>query len=289
MPAEQANELFDELAEDVKTAEDELQSAETAEAKNEVETEETETVEAEEEKKETPRVPLPELQAERKKRQAMEAELHAEREKYARLDERLKLLDEKLKPKEPEIPTYEDDPFEHLRQREDRTGQAIKDMQKQMQQFTQVNEAQIQQQELTHRVISAENEFRKEHPDYDDAIKHLRDGRAEEYRYMGVDDPHRIEQMIMQESLQLAMTASKNNVSPAEMAYSIALRRGYAPKKAENKLEAVEKGQARSSSLSNAGGGEERTLDIEALAEMDDADFAAAVQNGQWEKMMRGT
>ena len=83
--------------------------------------------------------------------------------------------------------------------------------------------------------------------------------------------------------------AVQNGASTAEMAYNIAKSRGYSPKAPVDKLDNVKKGQERSTSLSNAGGGEERTLDIEALAEMDDADFAEAIKGGNWDKMMRGT
>lgn len=291
-----ANELFDELSEEVKTAEEEIHVAETAEAENKADTdadkeEAAEKEETEGEKKEVPRIPLPELQAERKRRQAAEAEAAAEREKYARLDERLKILDERMKP--PEIPDFNEDPFEHLRQREDRTVQTVEELRKQMEDFGKQTEAQRFQEELTHRVISAENAFRQEHPDYDDAVKHLKQGRAQEYMAMGINDPAQIERMLGQEALQLAQTAMQNNMSPAEMAYNISKSRGYRSenkdKKPVDKLDNVQKGQEKSSSLSNAGGGEERVLDIEALANMDDEDFAKAVDGGQWEKLLRSS
>ena len=106
---------------------------------------------------------------------------------------------------------------------------------------------------------------------------------------MGITDPAQINQALSMEAMQLAQTAMNNNMSTAEMAYNIAKGRGYSPKAAVNKLDTIQKGQAKSSSLSNAGGTEERVLDIEALADMSDADFADAVKKGAWEKIMGGT
>jgi colicin import membrane protein len=294
------NELLAELAsevEEAQTAHDEgvkeVEEKESEATPVEVEPEkepeqQAEPVEEEKEEKETPRVPLPELQAERKKRQAAEAERDADREKFARLDERLKIINDQMKPKE-EIPAYEDDPFEHLRQREDQTGQTVEDLQKQVEDFGKQTEAQRFQQELTQRVVSSEHVFRQDHPDYDEAVQYLRSGRAREFQAMGMTDQVQIEQALSQEAMQLAQMAVKNGASTAEMAYNIAKSRGYSPKAQLDKLANVQKGQEKSASLSNTGGGEERILDIEALAEMDDADFAKAVEGNNWDKMMKGT
>jgi len=292
------NELLDELEAEVKEAEAEVQTAdddgvkevEAEQQAEPVESDETPVEVEEEEEKETPRVPLPELQAERKKRQDAQAELQAEKEKFARLDERLNIINERFKPQEPEIPAYEEDPFEHLRQKENQTGKTVEDLQKQMEENTQHQQAAAAQAELTQRVVFTENEFRVEHPDYDDAVKHLRMGRAQEFIAMGIADPVQIEQMLNQEAVQLTQMAAQNNANVAEMAYNIAKSRGYAKAaKQPGKLDTIEKGQQKSTSLSNAGGSEERVLDIDVLAEMDDADFADAMKEGKWGKIMGAT
>lgn len=294
------NELFDELSEEVAEAQTALDSEpveETPEVPTEpipVETEatpaevEAEPVETEpEEAKETVRVPLPELQAERKRRQAAESERDEERLKFARLDERLNIINERMKPPEQEIPAYEEDPFEHLRQTDQKTGETIEDLRARMEGFDKQNEEQRIHQEITNRVVSSENVFRQDHPDYDEAVQYLRAGRAKEYQAMGMSDPAQIEHALGQEALQLAHTALQNNTSTAEMAYNIAKSRGYVIKTQTDKLGNVQRGQDKSTSLSNAGGGEERVLDIEALAEMDDADFAKAAEGGNWDKMLK--
>lgn len=292
-----ANELFDDLAAEVKEAEDQLADAPAEEGETETVTEETETEqqvesveEEKEEKKETPRVPLPELQAERKKRQALEAEIKERDEKYTRLEERLNLINEKL---QPQTPSYEEDPAEHLRQRGDQTAQSVEELNKRMEEFNQQSEMQRQQYELTQHVVASENEFRQTAPDYDDALAFLRGGRVQEYAAMGITDPAQQQQMLNQESIQLAASAVQAGLSPAELAYNIAVNRGYAKKAGEvqqkDPLDNIEKGQKKSASLSNVGGGEERVLDIEALANMDDDDFSQAMANGQWDKIMRNT
>lgn len=290
------NELLAELEAEVKEAETEIQEEpEAEEVEAPVEAEEVpveaEGVEPEEAVEEEPteevgKIPYPQYKREKELRQAAQAEAQEQREKYARIDERLNILNEKLSPKE-EIPAYEEDPFEHLRQRENQTGETIENLQRQMEEFNQQNEAQRAQQELTQRVVASENEFRKVHADYDDAIQHLREGRAKEYMAMGISDPAQIENMLNQEAVQLAQMAQHNNANLPEMAYNIAKSRGYQGKTQVNKLENVEKGQAKSTSLSNAGGSEERVLDIEALANMDDDDFSKAMESGQFEKLLK--
>lgn len=289
------NELFDQMEAEVKEAEAELDKAETdvavapaEESEEAVEAETEAPVEAEEESETKQKmVPLPALHEERKRRQALEAELKERDEKYARLDERLKLLDEKMRPKEPEIPAYEEDPFEHLRQKLTKEEQERGDITKRLSEFEE-HQKQQQAQALLHQsVVAAENEFRNEHPDYDEAVNHLKSARAKEYNAMGITDPGQIQQMLSQEAVQLAQMALHNNKSPAQMAYDIAVSRGYAQKAtAEDKLANIEKGQKKSTSLSGTGGGEERVLDIEALANMSDADFAKAMEDGLWGKVV---
>lgn len=293
------NELLAELEAEVKEAETEIQDApEAEEVETPVEAEEVpveaEEVEPEEAVEGEPtegvgKIPYPQYKREKELRQAAQAEAQEQREKLARLDERLSIINEKLAPKEPEIPAYEEDPFEHLRQREDQTGETIEDLKKQMEGINQQNEAQRAQQELTQRVVHSENEFRKSHPDYDDAVQHLRQGRAREYIAMGITDPAQIENMLSQEAIQLAQMAQHNNANLPEMAYNIAKSRGYQGKTQVNKLDNVEKGQAKSASLSNAGGAEERVLDLEVLANMDDDDFTKAMNDGQWNKLLRSS
>ena len=293
------NELF---AEDDVDLEKELTEAQDADdqAKKEVETEtQTESVEAKdaqteqdsepdkEEKKETPRVPLPELQAERKKRQAAEADAAEQREKFARVDERLNLLSEKLKTPET---SYDEDPGTYLREQGEKTQGSVSQLQDQIKQFTEQGEVHQQQNNLVQAVTSSEMAFRQEHNDYDDAIKHLRAGRDREFQAMGITDSAQREQALTQDAMQLAHIALQNGTSPAEMAYKIAQERGYQipakSTKGDDKLASIEKGQEKSKSLSNAGGSEERIPDAEALANMDDREFDEAMKSGSWDKIM---
>ncbi|KKL73782.1 hypothetical protein LCGC14_2071460, partial [marine sediment metagenome] len=182
--AEDDVDLEKELAES-QDADDQAEKVETAPPAEEGEREEVKEKEEEkpeEEKKETPRVPLPELQAERKKRQAAEADAAEQREKFARVDERLNLLNEKFKA--PETP-FEEDPGAYLKEQGEKTQGNISQLQDQIKQFTEQGEAQQQQSNLVQAVTSSEVAFRQEHSDYDDAIKHLRAGRDREFQAMG--------------------------------------------------------------------------------------------------------
>ncbi|KKK89897.1 hypothetical protein LCGC14_2728520 [marine sediment metagenome] len=107
---------------------------------------------------------------------------------------------------------------------------------------------------------------------------------------MGITDSAQREQALTQDAMQLAHIALQNGTSPAEMAYKIAQERGYKiPAKSttgDDKLASIQKGQEKSTSLSNAGGSEERIPDAEALANMDDREFDEAMKSGSWDKIM---
>ncbi len=290
------NELF---AEDNVDLEAELKKAETQDADDPAEekvepetpaekdeTEETEEVEPEE-KKETKQVPLPELLSERKKRQAAEADAAEQREKFARVDERLNLINEKMKPAEA---SYDEDPGAYLKAQAEQTNRAVEGLQEQLKGSNEQTEAQQHQNDLAQGVVASEAAFRVDHDDYDAAIKHLREGRAREFQAMGMNDPAQIEAALTQDALQLAQIASQSGGSPAEMAYRIAQERGYKipvkSKAGDEKLAVIQKGQEKSTSLSNAGGIEERAPDAEALANMDDREFDEAMKSGSWDKIM---
>lgn len=306
------NELFDQMEAEVKEAEAELEKAETdvaatpveegepeapVEAKTEVaDTDEDAPSEHQDEKetKDVGKVPYPQFKREREARQAAEAARQEYEKKLAVLEDRFTQLNERLTPKEekPEIPAYEEDPFEHLRQKQLLEEQERSEFTKRLSEFEEQQRYQQANAHLHQQVVAAEGQFRVEHPDYDDAVQHLKTARAREYNAMGITDPSQIEQMLGQEAVQLAQMAFHNNRSPAQMAYEIAVSRGYSQKAAPqpvDKLANIEKGQSKSTSLSGAGGGEQRVLDIEALANMSDEEFSAAMKNGQWGKLVSST
>lgn len=134
-----------------------------------------------------------------------------------------------------------------------------------------------QQQQAVNQLLNwggqQQAEFKKDTPDYDAALAHLRAARASELSALGYTDPE-IGQALNQEEIALVSLAHKRNANPAELAYKMAKARGYV-KKAEaqatekdmaKQLDRIEAGMAASKSLSNvggsAGGGELSAMDI---------------------------
>lgn len=282
-----AEEVKEETTEETETEETTEEQVETKEASEET-TEET-TEEADDKKQR--KVDHGALHAERERRKHLQKQVEEYEAKQKTLEERLNAISEQMKKaSEAPTPTYEDDPEAYLRAQVEKTGQTVEELRSQMEQSGKQQEAIQSRHELANRIVSSENAFRAENPDYDDAVNFLRQGRVREYQAMGYDDPSQIEQFITNEVFNLAELATRQGMTPAQLAYQVAQARGYAKaEKVENedkKLEKVQKGQDRSKSLSGAGGESESVLDAEVLANMTDAEFAQAMKEGKWSKVM---
>lgn len=283
--------IEEELKKAEETVEETVEEEVEGEGGKEVEekTEEKSAEKTEEEKRRT--VDFGAFHEERERRKALQAELDEFRGKYSTLEERIKAINEHIV--ERGVPAYEEDPGAYLRHQLEKTGQTVNELQSEVKQGNERLAEQAARAELANRIVASENAFRQENPDYDAAVGFLREGRAQEYRAMGYADPAQIEQMLMAEAFQLAEQASAQGVSPAQLAYNVARARGYARQEKTDdnvtKLESIEKGQSRTKSLSGAGGEDRPVLDAEALANMSDEEFARAMKDGTWNKVLSGS
>jgi hypothetical protein len=218
-------------------------------------------------------VPQQALHAEREKRKALEAELKPLKEQL----EALAKMREQIASRKPADLPPADDPaqVEHLRNRlaeleqgQTRISQHI-DTQA-------VNQAEMQQ--LGSVMHQSETKFREQKPDYDAAINHVVNARAQELSLYGLTPPQ-IQQTIAEEATEIVRSAISQNRDPAELGYQIALSRGYRPvaqeqngqeqpSKAQQTIDAIAKAQAQSKSLGGAGGGKVAMLNAEALMAM---------------------
>jgi hypothetical protein len=81
---------------------------------------------------------------------------------------------------------------------------------------------------LAAAITDSESEFRATTPDYDQAVRHLKDIRRQDLKDLGYQ-PHEVRAILDQEILGLADRAIKAGKTPAEAAYSMARRYGYKP------------------------------------------------------------
>jgi len=218
------------------------------------------------------------LHAERSKRK----ENDEYRQKFAEIETRLSQLtpQERAEAKEEaeKRPDAMKDPLAAL----DYALNKIETYEREQSEIAQQTEAQRKQQEQLQQfaeyVNKQEAEFAQTAPDYYDAVQWLRDKRAEHFQALGYDAQSATRQAV-QEAQQLAVLASRQERSPAEVAYSYAKALGYAVKaktEAEPKrddagrYQKIKEGQQASKTLSGPGAKVKAEATLESLIDMDD-------------------
>lgn len=241
---------------------------------------------------------------ERERRKNAERQLAELQERYARGDERLKLLTQAMQAgpqgqqaaqpaaaAEPEpVPDPNQDIFGYVQHLEKRLAEVASGQQ-------QMTEAQKQQAEAdreTQERNSVVSAFQRDHarlvqaePTYGDAYAYLIHGRVAELKMFGLNDQEAIAQANADE-LSFVRACFARNVSPAEQAFALAKSRGFTPKASEPAAPAaapaetaaerqtrLAAGQAASKSLSSAGGAPAGEVTLEMLASMSESEFEA--------------
>lgn len=254
-----------------------------------------------------PYVPHAALHKERSRRKQVEDENLSFREKLARVEERLSIFNELIgkgdlptaapaaKPEaksvfdeEPIDP--EEDVFGALKQQQ----RINAELRRQMSEGAKARE----QQEAVSTVKTAYQQdataFMAKTPDFKDAYGHLISTLHRELELMGVSDEAERNRAIAEQERELVSRALAQKKSPSELIYSIAKTRGFssapsaaidkqsqpAPKAtADARIENVRRGQGSVISLAKAGGASGEGLTVEALASMNEAEFAAMTKN----------
>jgi len=246
-------------------------------------------------------VPHQALHKERERRKAIESENLSMREKIARADERLAVLNEMMiqaeqgqqpqqQQRTPEeelgpAPDPNEDVFAYMqwqgkalelqkRQIEELRNGVLQD---QSQRQQQMQAAQVQQ-----RYEQDALSYIQKQPDFPQAYTYLAQAEAAALKSRGFND-EQIRERLQRAEAEIVQDSFQNGVSPAQAIYDEARRRGYTPSQAaqaagkgdaaKQKLEQVRKGQQATKSLSNAGGTSAEGLTYEALADMDEDSF----------------
>lgn len=251
---------------------------------------------------------------ERERRKSVEKELTDLREKFARGDERLKLMQELQakaeKPAESEKvdedpePDPEGDVFEYIKwqQRENaRLREANVKTTETFEENRQRADAATEQTQMVQSYQRAAQEYAQNAPEFLAAYQHLLASRDRELQALGYGDENERRQILHQDEMTIARHALANGKNPAEIMHGLAKERGFAPQAPESdpeptkteaepakmddtaakaekseadKLAELKTAQEASMSLSSAGGAGVREMSMEALADMSETEFA---------------
>lgn len=198
-------------------------------------------------------------------------------------------------PAQPPAPDPAEDPLGALLHKLNTMEAQIKQIQEAGTQQTEAQKQMAQFNAFQQQVVGLRNEFVKTHADFDDAYAHLRAVRSEDLKSFGYT-PQQIQETLFREEVALSERAIKEARNPAEVAYEMAKRHGYAPKApaapapapvAGPDAAAIARAQAASRQLpaSTPAGGEVE-LTIEGLRQASEADINKLVLNdATWKKL----
>lgn len=138
----------------------------------------------------------------------------------------------------------------------------------------------VQETQLMQRLNHDVAQFKATTPDYDNAFQHAVKGRQDELAFYGYSQEQIAQQIEVdvRALVQQAYTAGKN---PAELFYTYAKMRGYAPQaapapQAAAQVQAFAEAQRQTQSLAPAGGpSNDGGMTLEAFAKMSEAEMAA--------------
>lgn len=237
------------------------------------------------------RVPLQRLLQERQWRQDLGRQLQEERKRFETANERLQRLydamekqgqqaQQKAQPQQKEAPDWEADPLAYLKHEIESIKNVEQQRAQEAEQRRLEQENYHKQQETVARfqetLVNAEEQFRQQHNDYDDAFDYLADQRRQELASWGYN-PQQREQIMMQELMQVSAHLLSNGQNPAERFYAMAQQKGYGrpqkPKKNPSKVQQLAENKKRTQAPSGGKGADAGAPTIEALSDMSDTEF----------------
>lgn len=231
------------------------------------------------------KVPQGALHAERERRKATETQLKEAQEQLTRIAELRAKLAGGDDPAPQDAPPADGNEVEYLKAELAK----LKQGQQQTSNFLQNQQLdQAETNQLFTVLQQSENEFRASTPDYDAAIAHLAQKRADELALYGLQ-PFEIQQTLQQEVMDISRAAIAQKRNPAELGYEIAKSRGYiaqvappaeqpAPTggKAQDIVRAIATAQAQGKSLGQASGGATaQTINAQTIGQMTQEEFDA--------------
>lgn len=215
----------------------------------------------------------------------LERMLGEERARAAEMQAKLKTMQDQLAAiNKPKAPDMETDPVGYL------TFQ-MKEMQDAIKALSEGTATKSAEQEQTqardaflNNVNSAINDFKKTHDDYDAAYKHLRTTRESDLAEAGYTK-NEIFERLNREEFDVALRAVQTGKSPAEVAYAMAKRAGYASAKLDGtpKIDQIRKGLEAAKGVPS-GGTPKTDVTLDSLKTASNADINDMVENN-WDKI----
>lgn len=225
-------------------------------------------------------VPYGAMHEERMRRKEFQQEVRELKEQNQKMEGRFQQVMEKIsQPTE----SFEEDPLEEIKVKQD---QIIGRMDQQDQRSVLQNEANQQQQatnNLLNRYQSSAAAYARENPNFAEAYQGYLNTRTNDLIAAGYSHDEAADQ-VSNEEIDIVRRSYDNGDNPAERIFNLAKARGYQPKslsqKTENeqKLDSIQQGQGKT--LSGTGG--EAGVSLEALANMEDAEFDI-----NWDKLIK--
>lgn len=240
-------------------------------------------------------VPLSELLAERKERQAWQQTASQQQQQ---LTDMLAMVKERAKEMTPAqenaAPDPQTDPFGYINHVLSNVQATTRELQEWKQQQTQLTQAQTQSAQVLNWANQQAAAFKTKTPDYDDALKFAEQARFNELKAATPwASDEQIRSIIDNDKAQLVMAAAQRTMqgfptNPAELAYNYSKAKGYQivadQKKVpdlDDKVNTITKGQEASKGVSGTSGGAPSEINnlqdlAAASGDMDDETFAKA-------------
>lgn len=234
-------------------------------------------------------VPLAALHEERQRRKELAENLRRIEEQNRLMEERFKMIQDRLKP---QAPSFDEDPLAALKHQNDELARKAQEYEQRFSQFDQVQQQEAARQQFITRYQQEAQQFAQQAPDFNDAYKFLIQSRQAELASVGYN-PQEISMLVQQEEAMLVGKAFEDGVNPGERVYAMAKARGYSKPEvkqevkpevkpdAEQKLDALQKGQQASASLSAVAGKGGDSVTLEMLATLSGDEF-----DKYWEKLV---
>lgn len=283
---------FEDFSEDEKALQNGDSAADAAETEPTADKAEREPVPETPEKQPDKRVvPLAALHEERERRKELAAQVASEAEKRAKMEARFEAMvhameQQKQSESKPAAPNPDEDPLAYIKAQ----GEAIDRLSRRQEDFTSAQQQSAQVNRMIETYRHSASEFAQKSPDFMAAYNHLLKERREELRDLGYTDPVTLDTMLQNDEFALVAQSLQAGQNPAEKIYALAKRRGYKP--ADTKmatadvLDRIEKGQQAAKSVGAASGGPAPKISLEALANMDDEEFASAIEGKNWKRLI---
>lgn len=149
----------------------------------------------------------------------------------AQLEANLAALQKPAVAPPPDAPDPNTDPLGNMIHQLDQVNRNVAELQAKLAEQQNQSAQMTRFQQFQQQVGQLRDTFVKTTPDFDAAYTHLRDARTADLRSFGVPDTQ-IATQLFQEEVALAEAAIRQGRNPAEAAYEMAKRHGYAPKAA---------------------------------------------------------